>query len=202
MVGVKGVMSFTLYVSHRCHNLVKMATLLKMEVTMVQKLLVLALIGLLSFLTMPIRAQTVNLSSLYIKIGVQNEADPFQSVVPDRSLQPRPQPQRPQPQQWYWAPAPIPDQQSTRGGPSFDCRRASNTVETLICRDPGLAALDVTLARTYSGVIARLPPNARLGVRQDEARWIAQRAQCASDPNVYACVTSAYSRRIQELNAY
>ena len=93
-------------------------------------------------------------------------------------------------------------QGAARDGPSFDCRRASTAVERLICRDPGLAALDVILADAYEGVMARIAPGERTALRQDEARWVMGRDRCASAANTYACVTRAYSRRIQELNGY
>ena len=91
---------------------------------------------------------------------------------------------------------------AARGGPSFDCRRARTDVELLICRDAGLAALDVILADAYAGVMTRLSPGERAGLRRDEDRWIAGRDRCAGAGNTYACVTRAYTRRIQELNGY
>ena len=58
------------------------------------------------------------------------------------------------------------------------------------------------LADAYEGVMARIAPGERGVLRQDEARWVMGRDRCASAANTYACVTRAYSRRIQELNGY
>ena len=90
----------------------------------------------------------------------------------------------------------------TRGGPSFDCRKARTAVEHLICRDPGLAALDVILADAYNDVLARIQASQRASLYREEDRWLVGRDRCAAAGDVTACVTRAYTKRIQELNAY
>jgi uncharacterized protein len=39
--------------------------------------------------------------------------------------------------------------------PSFDCAKADGEVETLICKDAALAALDQRLTQTYEAASAR-----------------------------------------------
>ena len=47
---------------------------------------------------------------------------------------------------------------ASAAAPSFDCTKASGSVETLICKDAGLAALDNELAALYPKAIAALSP--------------------------------------------
>jgi uncharacterized protein len=40
--------------------------------------------------------------------------------------------------------------------PSFDCKRASNTVERIVCEDEALSALDRSLAGAYANASKKL----------------------------------------------
>ena len=89
--------------------------------------------------------------------------------------------------------------------PSFDCARAEHEIETLICGDARLAALDREIARLYG--------LARNGPHMDEAQagrlaayqrgWIKGRNDCwkagAADAEKIACAADESMIRIMEL---
>ena len=79
-------------------------------------------------------------------------------------------------------------------GASFDCRRASTRVETLICFDSTLSVLDDQLNVSYKAVSAgrTLPV-----LRQEQRAWLTERARCGDA----ACLEDMYRRRIAELSA-
>lgn len=80
------------------------------------------------------------------------------------------------------------------GSPSFDCTKASNTVEMLICTNPELADLDVKLASQYKAALAQASDKA--AVKQQQIAWIKNvRAKCLE----VACVADEYSKRIADL---
>lgn len=91
--------------------------------------------------------------------------------------------------------------------PSFDCAKASGTVEELICADTDLAALDRVLAGRYSAaldVTRGLDAGAEAaenGLRAEQRGWIKGRDECwkADDPR--ACVEAAYLMREGDLVA-
>ena len=88
-------------------------------------------------------------------------------------------------------------EQPARGaGPSFNCRYARSASERLVCRDPGLAALDRGLNAAYEEAIAAGADRRSLRAAQD--RWLAVRERAAPDPDAVADV---YRRRIEELGA-
>lgn len=63
-------------------------------------------------------------------------------------------------------------------GPAFDCARAKGTVQQLICKDAGLAALDRRLDGVYKGAVAKAK-GAMLGLLKSEQRgWIKGRDEC------------------------
>lgn len=82
------------------------------------------------------------------------------------------------------------------GGPSFDCRRAVQQSERIVCADPALAALDRRLNAAYEDAIAAGADRRALRLEQD--RWLALREAAAPDPRA---VSDAYRRRIRELDA-
>lgn len=78
-------------------------------------------------------------------------------------------------------------------GPSFNCRRATFPDEFVICRTPGLAALDNQIAAAYSRL-----RNARGRSFADEVKFptLRRRQACRSDA---LCIRE---RQIEALNAY
>jgi uncharacterized protein len=84
-------------------------------------------------------------------------------------------------------------------GPSYDCKRASNTVERIVCKDEALSALDRTLADAYANASKKLPPAGASEQRTVQRRWIRQRNHCAKQKDTRACVETAYRTRTIEL---
>lgn len=78
--------------------------------------------------------------------------------------------------------------------PSFDCAKASNKVEKMICGSPELARLDVQLGDAYRKANANSADPAKL--KSDQIAWIKQSRACADE----ACVAQAYRARIAELS--
>ncbi|NYT79525.1 DUF1311 domain-containing protein [Alcaligenaceae bacterium] len=76
---------------------------------------------------------------------------------------------------------------------SFDCSKASNKAEILICGVPELSALDVRLAEHYRK--ARETQSNKSILRDAQRAWLKQRDQCEN----LECLRSAYLKRIHEL---
>ncbi|MEV3830462.1 MliC family protein [Aeromonas allosaccharophila] len=83
--------------------------------------------------------------------------------------------------------------------PSFDCAKASGSVETLICKDAGLAALDNELAALYPKAIAALSPEQLKTERAMQRGWIKGRNDCWKGQDLRQCVEDNYLLRITEL---
>jgi len=83
--------------------------------------------------------------------------------------------------------------------PSFDCSKASGQVEELICKDAGLAALDVKLAGVFKAAEAKATGDMRSYLKTEQRGWIKGRDECWKSDDVRACVESEYTHRIAEL---
>jgi uncharacterized protein len=80
--------------------------------------------------------------------------------------------------------------------PSFDCSKATQSVERLICASPELSGLDEMLGRSYAVAVDKLGA-AGACLRIDQTRWLRSvRNACADD----ACLQRAYRLRLGELN--
>lgn len=77
--------------------------------------------------------------------------------------------------------------------PSFDCAKASNTAEKLICSNADLARLDNQLASLYSQ--ARSNSSDPQSLRESQLAWIRTSRQCTD----VLCLTEAYHNRINQL---
>lgn len=90
-------------------------------------------------------------------------------------------------------------------GPSFDCARAENTAEKLVCSDADLAAVDRRLADRYAAAIAaarRLDAGrseALRTLRATEHGWIKGRNECWKNDDPRGCIELSYLRREAEL---
>src|SRR5690606_2185349 len=73
---------------------------------------------------------------------------------------------------------------------SFDCSRAENKAEILICGVPELSALDVKLAKLYRQ--AREAVSDRVELRNQQRAWLKERNQC----DHVACLQNLYQKRI------
>jgi uncharacterized protein len=91
--------------------------------------------------------------------------------------------------------------------PSFDCANADGDVETLVCSDDALAALDRRLADRFADAVATVRGlDAGSEAALDELRavqrgWVKGRNDCWKAADVRACVADAYLSREGELVA-
>ena len=84
----------------------------------------------------------------------------------------------------------VPAGGSTSTSPSFDCRKATTTVEKLICTNPELSKLDVSLAETYKEAVSKAP-----SIRDDQRSWNVEKNKCTNTD----CLKTAYEDRISQL---
>lgn len=83
---------------------------------------------------------------------------------------------------------------------SYDCNKATATVEKLICRDSQLAQMDIELTRLYRLALTdenSVPRPDKVLI--DQQFWMDARNQCASGPDPRGCTISSYARRAHQL---
>jgi uncharacterized protein len=99
--------------------------------------------------------------------------------------------------------------------PAFDCAKASSSVETMICKDADLAALDRRLDAVYKAASAKATGTTAATLRAEQRGWIGGRNECwKTGPDtpsyltaswtvnsVRACVEAQYKLRISDLQA-
>jgi len=78
---------------------------------------------------------------------------------------------------------------------TFDCDKASTSVEKVICSDTRLTNLDDQLGRQYKDVLAASSNGGALKAKQKA--WLSSRNQCKDSD----CIMKAYDDRIRVLNA-
>lgn len=90
--------------------------------------------------------------------------------------------------------------------PGFNCAKAANAVEKLICGDEELAALDLELSSLYRARLSELDGYGRAALRQDEKTWIDHRVRFCLPPLVKdnpasrrQCVLRYYQQRVVEI---
>lgn len=84
-------------------------------------------------------------------------------------------------------------------GVSFDCKKASTSVENAICADAMLEKLDDALAENYKRMLAsNIGDGARRDLRATQKKWLAERNKCASNK----CLIEAYRKRIDQVCDY
>lgn len=97
-------------------------------------------------------------------------------------------------------------------GPSFDCAKASESIDTLVCGDSQLIALDRAMAAAYPLAISGAGP-LKDGLVQDQREWLRRRGRgCrpstegtilpSADPAAIPCLRQSYSDRVAELKSY
>jgi len=62
-------------------------------------------------------------------------------------------------------------------GPSFDCAKATTTIEKMICADAELSRLDLELGRLYEIALKQAPKPERL--LKQQRTWLKERDRCA-----------------------
>lgn len=82
---------------------------------------------------------------------------------------------------------------------SFDCRKATTSVEKRVCANPLLGRLDDAMAHNYRGSLgARLDASSMQHLMTSQRAWLKQRDQCKDD----ACLEARYRARIDALCEY
>ena len=81
--------------------------------------------------------------------------------------------------------------------PSFNCARARTSSERAVCANPGLAALDRTMASRYVDALRTADPAAAQLLRQTRDPFLGYRERCGSDA---ACIDRVYLGRIREID--
>lgn len=80
-------------------------------------------------------------------------------------------------------------------GAGFDCAKASNDVENMICENADLEWLDSILSDTYTAVLKSVPN--KHAIKLDQKKWLKNvRDRC----NDTECIDLAYAHRIGDLN--
>ncbi|WP_210397417.1 MliC family protein [Motiliproteus sediminis] len=85
--------------------------------------------------------------------------------------------------------------------PSFDCSAATGSVETLVCQQPDLAALDRRLARAFAGAVQVVPPGHLDKLQAEQRGWIKGRDDCWKSAMPIQCIDESYRYRIAELQS-
>ena len=88
--------------------------------------------------------------------------------------------------------------------PTFDCAKADHEIETLICQDDDLAALDRRLADVFAEAVAAIKGMADHAPAEKELRamqrgWVGGRNECWKAEDKRQCAQESYERRIAEL---
>ena len=87
-------------------------------------------------------------------------------------------------------------------GPSYDCGKvASGSIEEMVCKDEGLAALDVKLAEVYGEATKKAVNEQPPTLKAEQRGWIKGRNDCWKSADTRKCVEEEYKRRIAELQA-
>jgi uncharacterized protein YecT (DUF1311 family) len=92
------------------------------------------------------------------------------------------------------AATPADEMSTTESSPSFECAKASTTVEKMICADPKLAAADRDTAAAYKAKLAASADKS--GLKQQQANW---RRTVRDACTHVACLEEAYKQRLVEL---
>jgi uncharacterized protein len=81
---------------------------------------------------------------------------------------------------------------------SFDCVKASTSVEKLICSDQLLGRLDETLAKNYQGMLYADFGGSKSSLRKSQMMWLAERHKCKNRD----CLVDMYRNRIDKTCDY
>jgi uncharacterized protein len=89
--------------------------------------------------------------------------------------------------------------QAEVSAPSFNCKKATTSVEKTICANDTLARLDRKLGEIWKSFIDASNDDAfKSRLRQDQALWVKLRDKCQSD---VGCISSAYQQRLAVFGA-
>lgn len=80
---------------------------------------------------------------------------------------------------------------------SFNCTKASQTVDKIICQDPSLNLKDSYMGLLYLSISGD-SSNIKQKLMHSQKQWLDERNRCTTAP----CITKAYDQRIAELKQY
>jgi len=87
-------------------------------------------------------------------------------------------------------------------GPSFDCGKVeAGSIEEMVCKDKGLAALDRKLADVYAAAAKKAVNEHPPILKAEQRGWIKGRNDCWKSADRRKCVADNYRLRITELQA-
>jgi uncharacterized protein YecT (DUF1311 family) len=81
--------------------------------------------------------------------------------------------------------------------PSFDCAKATQLAERLVCASPQLAVSDLSLVNAYREALLRHPERAP-DLRAAQNAWLRQNRNACTD---VPCIQQAYDERLRQLVA-
>ncbi len=144
------------------------------------------------------RTQPIRVVSSSPPATVLSPARPAPPAAPHRtpsiataSLNSRPASTNPVPAPGVRDPAPSVGAVRATARPSFDCRQARNSAERSICSDPGLADLDVQMARRYARMQNNIDGRPAEILRDEQRAWLRRRDACTTS----ACIRALYETR-------
>lgn len=86
--------------------------------------------------------------------------------------------------------------------PSYSCDKVKpDSIESAICNDKELSALDSKLAGVYAEAEKKAAEKPGSSQALDPQAWVKVREECAKSEDMTACIRDAYFRRIAELEA-
>jgi uncharacterized protein len=89
--------------------------------------------------------------------------------------------------------------QAEVSAPSFNCKKATTSVEKTICANDTLARLDRKLGEIWKSFIDASNDDAfKSRLRQDQALWVKLRDKCQNDID---CISNAYQQRLAVFGA-
>lgn len=81
--------------------------------------------------------------------------------------------------------------------PGFDCAKATQPAEKMICASPELSQLDAELQKAYAGALAHVERESRTNLVREQRNWIAYVRNACRDKE---CLRSVYRSRISLLH--
>jgi uncharacterized protein len=85
------------------------------------------------------------------------------------------------------------------GAASFDCKKATTSVEKEICTNQILSKLDDALEQNYGGSLSsNIGDTARQHLKKTQSEWLKERNSCKT----VTCIEKKYRERIEALCEY
>ncbi|BEV11922.1 hypothetical protein ATDW_24180 [Asticcacaulis sp. DW145] len=85
---------------------------------------------------------------------------------------------------------------------SFNCTKATEDAERLICSDRALAASDLTMAELYEPLRHSLSGNDRKRLVSEQQAWVLERNRCSGEQEAASCLSQQYQLRIINLQLF